>query len=59
MANIELKSFKVDSDLEQAIEDFVNGPAADFEIVSSFGPVVNPSDGHQYVFLIFRQGEGN
>lgn len=55
MANIELKSFKIDANLEQTIENFVNGPAADFDLLSSFGPIVKPEDDHQYVVLIFKQ----
>lgn len=58
MANIELKSFEIDGDLEQNIENFVNGPAANFELLSSFGPIVKPEDGKSYVMIIFRQNDG-
>lgn len=55
MIDIELKSFRIDGDFETEIQDFINAHATDYEIKGTFGPVKKPSDGFEYVFILFSR----
>lgn len=53
--NIEIRHFKIDGDLEENLQNVCNGPAGEFRIAGTFGPVTKPEDGLQYVFVIFEK----
>ncbi len=55
MIDIELKSFKIDGDVESEIREFVNAHATEYDIKGTFGPVKKPSDGFDYVFILFSR----
>ena len=53
MKDIEIARFEINTNMEQDLENLLNGKAKNFELLTSFGPV--SFSGKLYVFFVFQR----